>query len=162
MLLFNIEAVKELLKAAWFAVIAFIATLAAPIHNFVIVILILGSLNIFFGLAADKFKFNFKKAFKSLLYLAGYLFVIFMAVIVTELMRIKETDIKEVISWITWVMVWFYAANILKNWNYWQPDNKVISFLYWVVSFKVIEKITWLKEFHEKDNKKEDNGNAIE
>jgi len=134
---------------------AFFSSLILPIHDFVLAIGILATLNIFFGLAEDKFRFSFSKAFKSFYYLIGYLFLLIMSVLYGQLMHIVGKDIIEFTSWITWVMIWFYATNILKNWNKMQPDNKVIAFLYWVVSFKVVEKLKFLKEFNEKDKENE-------
>jgi len=153
MIICDIEYVKVLLRATLSGVLAFIATLITPIHDFVIAILVLATLNIFFGLAQDRFHWNFRKAFKSFWYLGGYLFILFLSVLVSELMRVKESDITDIVSWVTWVMIWFYGTNIFKNWSEMQPENKVIGFFYWVLSFKMIEKIKWLKEYIEKENK---------
>ena len=131
---------------------AFISSLVLPINDFVIAIGILATLNIFLGLAEDKFHFSFRKAFKSFIYLGGYLFILTMSVLYGHLMHISEKDTVEFTSWVTWVMIWFYVVNIFKNWNKIQPDNSIIKFFYWVVSFKVVEKIKFLKEFNEKEN----------
>ena len=137
----DIESTKSLIRIVWQGALAFIAMLISPIHDFIIAILILATLNMVFGLAQDHFHFNFKKAFKSFWYLAGYLFLLLLSVLVSELMRIKETEITEIVSWVTWLMIWFYATNIFKNWEEMQPDNDVISIIYHVLSFKMVERL---------------------
>ena len=146
------EEIIRLIKLVWGILFSLISSLLLPVCDFMIVIIVLATLNIFFGLAEDKYCWSFKKAFKSFVYLIGYLFLLALIVIVGRLMHVEPKEISEFTSWVTWVMIWFYGTNILKNWNTIQPENKVIAFLYWVVSFKIVEKIKFIKEFNEKEN----------
>lgn len=118
-----------------------------PIQGFIYAIGILATANIFFGLAADRWDFQFKKAFKAILYLLGYISLLAACFGLGVLMDEEAGDMKDFTKWITYVMVWFYVSNSLKNWNKWQPDNKVIEFLYWVVSFKLVERVNYLGEY---------------
>ena len=106
---------------------------------------------------ADKYRWSSKKGLQSFIYLIGYLFLLALIVIVGKLMHVKQADVSNCTSWVTWVMIWFYGTSIFRNWNIIQPDNKVIAFLYWVVSFKIVEKIKFLKEFNEKGNETNSN-----
>ena len=142
--------IKILLKATDVSVASFFASIVMPIHNFLVALSLLAVLNIFFGLAADRYRFKFNKAFRAFIYFGGYLLLILLVVLVAKLMAVEYETTKSVAAWITWVMLWFYGTNILKNWNKIQPENKVIEFLYWVLSFKIVEKINFLKEFQEK------------
>ena len=118
-----------------------------PIQNFLLVIAILASINIFFGALADTDKWRFKKAFKAILYLIGYMVLLLLSFTTGILMGQSTEEVADFTSWITWVMIYFYSANILRNWHIKQPDNKVIEFLYWVVTFKIVDKINFLGEF---------------
>ncbi|GHU79677.1 hypothetical protein FACS1894145_4340 [Bacteroidia bacterium] len=131
-----------------------LSSLLLPIHDFVVAIIILATINIIAGALADSI-WSFGKAFKAFIYLGGYLLLLILVVLVGKLMHLSETDIVDFTSWITWVMIWFYVTNIFRNWNLRQPDNKVIAFLYWVASFKIVEKINYLKEFNELKQKNE-------
>jgi len=148
------EVLIGLFKWIWGMLFTFIFSLLNPVHDFVTAIIVLASLNILFGAIADT-RWSFKKAFKAFYYLGGYLLLLLLSVLVGRLMHLLESDIINFTSWITWVMIWFYIVNILRNWNIRQPDNRVIEFLYWVVSFKAVEEIKFLREFNEKKKENE-------
>ena len=124
-----------------------------PIKDFLLVIAVFATVNIIFGALADTDKWRFKKAFKAFTYLIGYMCLLLLSFSTGVFMKQTPEAVASFTSWITWVMIYFYAANILRNWNIRQPDNRVIEFLYWVVTFKVIDKIDFLSEFlkHKKD-----------
>ena len=153
------EAKEEIIIAMkWLlsAILSLISSLIIPIRDFVFAIMILATLNIILGSISDKY-WSFKKAFHAFIYLGGYLLLLILSVFVGKLMHISEVDTVDFTSWITWVMIWFYSVNIVRNWSVIQPKNKPIQFFYWVLSFKIIEKIKYLKEFNEKDKENEDN-----
>jgi len=159
--MYDIDVVKELIKSAWIAILGYLSSLIIPINDFIIVILVLATFNILFGLAQDKYHFEFKKAIKSLWHLAGYLFVLLLSVFVATMLHIGDYAFTEVLAWVTGIMVWFYATNIFKNWNLMQPENKVISIIYYVLSFKIIEHLKWVKDWQEnEDNKKKERGDS--
>ena len=127
-----------------------------PIKDFLLVIAVFATVNIIFGALADTDKWRFKKAFKAFIYLIGYMCLLLLSFSTGDFMQQTPETVANFTSWITWVMIYFYAANILRNWNIRQPDNRVIEFLYWVVTFKVIDKIDFLSEFLKQ---KKDGGN---
>ena len=129
--------------ALWISILDFFM----PIENFLLVISVLATINIIIGSWADNDKWRFKKAFKAIMYLLGYFALLLLSYFVGVLMNQSPTEVADFTSWITWVMIYFYVVNILRNWHYKQPDNKVIEFLYWVVSFKITDKINYLNEF---------------
>ena len=138
------------MKCVFGAFISLVSSLMNPINDFMFAIMVLATINIVMGALADTY-WSFKKAFKAFIYLGGYLSLLILSVLVAKLMHLPESDIISFDSWLTWVMIWFYIVNILRNWGIRQPDNRVIAFFYWVVSFKVIEKIKFLKEFNENE-----------
>lgn len=126
-----------------------------PIHNFLLVIAIFATLNIIIGSWADTGCWSFRKAFKAIMYLIGYMALLLLSFATGVFMNQSEATVADFTSWITWVMIYFYSANILRNWNIKQPDNRVIEFLYWVATFKIIDKLEFLGEFlkHKKEHK---------
>jgi hypothetical protein len=149
-----IDWVSDILKTTLSTVVSFILTLIFPIHDYFLVILILASVNIAMGLIADHGNWQFRKAFNAFIYLFGYLLLLLLTACIGLLMHVKLVKQEEFISWITWVMIYFYVTNILRNWHIRQPDNRVIAFLYWVLSFKIIDKIQILKEFFKYEKSK--------
>ncbi len=145
-----------LLKKLLAGVITFYTSHFMPVNDFFLAIMILASLNIVFGWIADTAGWSFRKAFRAFLYLIGYLLLLALSLIVGKLMHIDLEEIVGFTSWVTWVMIYFYAVNILRNWTTIQPQNKAIGFLYWVATFKILEKIKYLKEYneHQKTNEK--------
>lgn len=153
----EIRKLQDTIEYGVAATLAFISSLIIPIHDFILAVILFASVNAIFGMAEDKFIFSFKKAFKTFTYLIGYLFLIILTVLGSTLVRVSNTDIIIIVSWETYVMIWFYMVNILRNWKLLQPKNGVISFLYWVISFKIIEKINFLQEYIDKHNHNDKN-----
>lgn len=144
-----LQKIASFIEAIFTAVTAYLFSLICPIENYLRVIVALAVINIIVGLIADHYRFRFKKAFDAIKHLMGYSAILLMAAGIGELMMGQKENVVEFISWITWVMIYFYIANILRNWNQVQPENKVVKFLYWVFSFKVVENIKYLKEYTE-------------
>lgn len=119
-----------------------------PNYNYFVAIMIMATINIVFGAWADKY-WSFSKAFRAIRYLIMYLTVLLLIILISVLQRVDIPNRELAVSWITWVMIYFYTVNILRNWNYKQPDNRVISFLYFVFSFKIIDKISYMRDFSE-------------
>lgn len=144
-----IDYITSALKALLAAVFTCALNAIMPIQNFLYVIAFLSTVNVIVGWIADNWDWKFVKAVKAGVYLGGYFMLLVSVSLVGLLMRIDEGSVTNITSWITWVMIWFYSTNVLRNWKTVQPDNKVVSFLYWVATVKFIEKINYLKEFKE-------------
>lgn len=125
----------------------------APIENFFVVIMVLATVDMFCGLAADKGEFRKSKFFRSVIYLGVYILIVSASYWIGFMMEHNESDTKGFVSWITWVMIWFYSTNSLKNTGKIFPDNRVVAFLYWVAAVKFIRNVNFLEEFNNKDKK---------
>lgn len=118
-----------------------------PIEKFFIVIIVLATVNVGFGAVSDR-EFHFNKAFHAILYLIGYFGLLGLIMFTGKNMNLEESQLIASTGWVTWMLIWFYSSNILRNWTICQSNNRPIAFLYWVVSFKLIEKIKFLKEWN--------------
>lgn len=143
-------------QAVSIAVIASMLDFFAPIEHFLIVIPVMATIDMFWGLAADNLRFRKSKFFRTIIYLLIYLLILLIAFWIGIMMEQDKDSTKAFVSWITWVVVYCYGLNILKNMHTVYPDNKVIAFLYWVGSVKFLSKVNYLEEYMKSVKKKED------
>jgi len=150
----NLEDLYNMLKSFIAAAFTALFNFFLPIHNFFVVIAILATIDIVSGIVADG-KWEKKKAWKAFVYLLLYFFLLLIVFAVGIMMKVATENVTNFADWITWVMIYFYASNIIRNWHIKWPDSKVISFMYWVITIKFVEKIDFLGEFlkQKKDGK---------
>lgn len=149
-----------LVKGLWIFLVTLFVSFFSPIHDFLFVVLALFIINFLYGLIADVIRgneFSLKKAFHSVWYAVGYMFLLFTAFGIGKKMHLDDKSILDFTSWITCVIIYFYGTNILRNWTLIQPNNQVIALLYYVASIKFAEKIKYLNDFF-KLKKRQDNG----
>ncbi len=149
----------SLLKGALMFLMTIFTSFFSPIHDFLLIVFILFILNFLYGLISDICQggeFSLKKAFQSIWYVVGFMLLLFLSFAIGKKMHLEDSAVVDFTSWITWVVIYFYSINILRNWKVIQPKNEVVSFLYWVLSVKFVEKIKHLGEYF-KGNK---NGNS--
>ncbi|MBK5720152.1 hypothetical protein JGH11_04625 [Dysgonomonas sp. Marseille-P4677] len=153
-----LEAISSVLKGIWVLIVTSFTSFFNPIHDFLLVVFVLFILNFLYGLISDLVQgsdFSLKKAFQSIWYVAGFMLLLFMTFGIGKKMHLEHQSVINFTSWITWVVIYFYGTNILRNWNIIQPKNQVVSLLYWVASVKFVEKIKYLNEyFKNKSNEK--------
>lgn len=142
--------IRTMLLIIW----SYILNSVISIQNFLAVILILAIINTIFGWLADEGEWSMRKACQAGLFLLGYEILLIITNIIGTMMNV--TDIGYYCSWITWVMIYFYATNILRNWKNVQPGNRVIAFMYWVATAKFIKNINYMDEYlkQSKENNK--------
>lgn len=145
-----LDAFTDLVKGLWISLLALFTNFFSPIHDFLLVVFILFIFNFVYGLVEDVSNgnhFSLKKAFHSIWYVAGFMLLLFLSFGIGEKMHLEKDTIIDFTSWITWVVIYFYGTNILRNWKALQPRNQVIAFLYWVASVKFVEKIKYLGDY---------------
>ena len=123
---------------------------------YVLIFLFIG--NIFFGILADILKegnqFKFKKFLRAVGELAIYFTLVIGAVIIIHFQ--KEWEIGSyVIKSLTYLFIYAYGTNILRNLEILLPNNVVIRFLYYCLSFEFVKKIPFFVDFQEKEKEKE-------
>lgn len=134
------------------SVSALIASLQ-PVHNAMLLLLIFAGCDILFGvlsgIIASKERFSFKKFMLS----AGYLLVYLGIVVMVYAVGKYQGDLDEslyVVKIITYVFIYFYSSNILKNLHQLMPDNPVIKFLDYFIGLQFTKKISLLEDFLKK------------
>lgn len=139
-----------------FLVVSFtsIANFYAPIFNFLYVIAVWATIDIVAGILADHGHWKKRKFRRAFTLLIIYFTIILLAYWTGIMMQESKESILTFSSWISWVMIYYYVGNTLRNLNTRFPDSKTIAFLYWVVTVKFINQISFLEDFYNsKQNK---------
>lgn len=128
---------------------ALIASLQ-PVHNAMLLLLIFAGCDILFGILAgiiaSRERFSFKKFMLSACYLLIYLGIVVMVYAVGKYQEDLEESLY-VVKVITYVFIYFYSSNILKNLHQLMPDNPVIKFLDYFIGLQFTKKIGLLEDF---------------
>lgn len=125
--------------------IALLCSFISPIGNIVKALLLLWLSNFFCGLMAgllcNNESWNFKKAFKCCIELAIYVTIIGGLFWIGIYLNNKN-EVEYAVKVVTWVIVYFYSSNILRNLILLFPGNQVFPFLNSLLSFE------FMKHFH--------------
>ena len=87
----------------------------SPIENFFMVIPVMATIDMFWGLAADRCDFRKNKFFRTIVYLLIYLLILAVAFWVGIMMEQDKDSTKTFVSWITWVVIYCYGLNSRNN-----------------------------------------------
>lgn len=128
----------------------------APINHFFYVIMVLATIDIVAGIGADRGKWEKKKFFYAFFILILYLLIILLSYWVGETMKQSQDSVISFSSWITWLMIYYYVRNSLRNMHAMFPHSEVIAFLHWALTMKFINKITFLEEFQKSKQKEKE------
>lgn len=144
-------------KVLFIVTVTSVANFYAPIFNYLYAIGAWSTFDIIAGLLADHGNWQKRKFLRAFLFLVIYFILILMAYWTGIMMKESEDSIRTFSSWISWVMIYYYIANTLRNLNSRFPDSKTIAFLYWVVTVKFISKINFLEDFYNSKQNKNTN-----
>ena len=142
----------------WFSQMAFyFLPIQGLIEGLVFAFFVSFAFGIVTGIMKQGEKVHIKKAFHAFSELATYLVIIASLFVIGE--RMKGSDwLYEIMSAITWGMIYFYVANWTKNMKRLFPNSKGVAFLNFVMGLEFIKKIPYLSDFirdSEKGSKKE-------
>lgn len=128
-------------------IITALISAVSPIGDVLVALFFAFLFNIFTGIVTDvhvnKKDFCIKKAFDAITQLLLYATLIVFVHFITT--RLKDFSIGETgVKWITYIVVYYYLTNILRNAKKVFPKSSAILFMYDVMSTQVFTK---LKEF---------------
>lgn len=123
---------------------AYIVSIASPIQDALFILGLSVTVSILYGIRADKMihKKNFclKKAWEAIQQMLLFWTLIF--VIHSTGSRFEDQALSETgVKWLTYVAVYFYILNILKNAKQIHPGNKAIEFLYDVLTTDIFNRL---------------------
>lgn len=151
-------------KTICVVVISAVCAYLEPIQHVVQLLFLLAGIDILVGIitavAIDGERFKFKKFILAAVYVLIYLGVAALIYTVGRLQG-DYNEMMVVVKMVTYVFIYFYIANVLKNLRKLLPTNKVIAFLDFVIGLEFAKRIPQLGKFLDKDSKPEkpnDNG----
>lgn len=150
----ELNTIKTTIVAIIFEILAYFKPLGDEIFLLSMIFLV----NFLAGLIADIVvnhdHFQFRKAWRCIVELTTFFAMVVFIFIFGE-KKGWNVGALQCVSFLTYVICWFYSQNILKNLkSLFKPDtdaHKVISFLYWLVSIEFVKKIPYLKDWVENE-----------
>lgn len=144
-----IEQIKNMAVGIVLAILAYLEPIESELQSLFLVFF----LNFLFGYLSDMVKgeeFSLKKALVCVGH-ATIFFILCAAVYVIGRLKGQMSGSVQCVSFITYLVIYFYSLNILRNCKKIFKDETapwhVVNTLYFILRFKFIEKIPYLKEY---------------
>ncbi len=140
----------DYIKAFLGGMYAYLTSYFFPVNDFLQIIIGLFTINFAVGWYASKLnseKFSLSKAFSAIKDLFIFFGLIVFVYIIGQYMKVEQVDTIQFISWLTWLIIYFYCVNITKNLKFIAPKNSVIGVLYWFLNIEFVKKIPFLQDY---------------
>ena len=150
----------EALKTFFVSLFAGLAAYFSPIHGEIESLLIIFAFNFVAGLLSDllvnKERFRYKKAMRC--FFEFTCMMVFISAMFSIGERKNDTEgVLQIVSFVTYVVIWFYTQNILRNLKLLFKKgtmNHIFSFLHYIVSVEFVKRIPYLVDYFDlHDNK---------
>ena len=145
------------------SIVSGVMSLLFPIRDFMIAMIIVFSLNYLFGWIAGMVngeKWSLKKSMV-FFYHCTIFFVLTSSLFITGHFLHNDGKTLGVVKALCGVAIWFYAANIARNWQAMLVEDttmyKVAGFVYYVLTLKMVDKIPYLSEYLKNGSKTNNN-----
>lgn len=156
------------LKTIIVYIIGAVATLLAPIQDFIWAMLILFGINFVIGIIAAHVRkegWNTKKALMFFVYVAIFLTIACMAFVIGHLMGDHEQAVA-VVKILCYLAVYIFGTNIFRNLCNIVPNgtawHKLFELCYYVLSVKFIERFGFIKKWQEEINGSEETKTVLD
>lgn len=124
-----------------------------PLGNESVILFLVFIGNFAAGLMADLLardgRFEFRKAWRAVGEMTTFFALMFFVFAFGDFKELPIESSVMCVSFVTYVVAWFYAQNILKNLKkIFRPESsayRIISFLYWLLSVEFVKKIPYLQ-----------------
>ncbi len=147
------DALKILFATLLSGIIAYLQ----PVHNAIIVLMFVFVGDIVFGIIEDfivsKNKFNPKKFMLAFVYVALYTSIVAGVYVIGERMGDMEESIY-VVKTLTYVFVYFYVSNSVRNLRKIFPNSKILAFLDFFLGLEFMQRIPALSAFMDREKNK--------
>lgn len=157
--------IKEIAVGVILAVLAFLKPVEAELWTLFLIFFLNFCFGYLSGMIANDEEWDNKKALRCVGE-ATIFFILSVAIYIYGVLKHQEQGALQCISFITYVVTYFYGLNILRNLKKIFKEGTtpwyVVSFLYYILRFKFIEKIPFLSEFLNINRKEVSDGTAAE
>lgn len=152
------DKVKDIIISVVLAILAYLKPIEGELSSLMIVFVLNFIFGYLSGMIAKGENFELKKAVVCIGH-ATVFFVLCAAVYAIGRFKGQMTGSVQCVSFISYLVLWFYGCNILKNlkliFRKDTPPWYVVSFLYYLMRFKFIEKIPYLTAYFNYAEKEE-------
>ena len=152
------------IKTLVVTIFGLLASMFAPIMDFMFAMMILLTLNLFFGIAsarANGEKWSWKKASMFIVF-CFLLFGTFACMFAVGHFLHNDNEAALCVKYVCFIAVWVFGTNILKNWRKMLYEGtamyKFVDILLYVLTVQFVEKLPWVKKYQEE---KENNHRTI-
>ena len=148
------------LKGLVVTVVGLMASLFAPILDFMMAMLILLTVNLVFGIAsawAAGERWSWKKASMFFVFCFG-LFGTFASMFAVGHFLHEDAEAALCVKYACFIAVWVFGTNILKNWRKMLKEGtatwKFVDILLYVLTVQFVEKLPWVKKWQSEQEEK--------
>ena len=142
--------IKDIIVGVVLAILAYLKPIEGELSSLMIVFVLNFVFGYLSGMIAKGENFELKKAVVCIGH-ATVFFVLCAAIYVIGRLKGQMEGSVQCVSFISYLVLWFYGCNILKNlkqiFKKGTPPWYVVSFLYYLMRFKFIEKIPYLSDY---------------
>jgi len=157
--------IKEIIVGVLLAVLAFLKPVEAELWTLFLIFFLNFCFGYLSGMIANNEEWDYRKALRCVGE-AAIFFVLVVDIYIYGVLKQQEQGALQCISFITYVVTYFYGLNILRNLKKIFKEGTtpwyVVAFLYYILRFKFIEKIPFLSEFLNINRKEVSDGTAAE
>jgi predicted lysophospholipase L1 biosynthesis ABC-type transport system permease subunit len=143
------------LKTLIVTIFGLLASLFSPILDFMLAMLILLSINLFFGVAAavtNGEKWSWKKASMFIVFCAS-LFFCFASIFAVGHFLHQDAEAALCVKYVCFIAVWVFGTNIIKNWRKMLVEGtatyRFVDILYYCMTVQFVEKLPWIKKYNQ-------------
>ena len=144
------DRIKDIIVGVVPAILAYLKPIEGELSSLMIVFVLNFVFGYLSGMIAKGENFELKKAVVCIGH-ATVFFVLCAAIYVIGRLKGQMEGSVQCVSFISYLVLWFYGCNILKNlkqiFKKGTPPWYVVSFLYYLMRFKFIEKIPYLSDY---------------
>lgn len=144
------DRIKDIIVGIVLAILAYLKPIEGELSSLMIVFVLNFVFGYLSGMIAKGENFELKKAVVCIGH-ATVFFVLCAAIYVIGRLKGQMEGSVQCVSFISYLVLWFYGCNILKNlkqiFRKGTPPWYVVSFLYYLMRFKFIEKIPYLSDY---------------
>lgn len=152
------DRIKDIIVGVVLAILAYLKPIEGELSSLMIVFALNFVFGYLSGMIAKGENFELKKAVVCIGH-ATVFFVLCAAIYVIGRLKGQMEGSVQCVSFISYLVLWFYGCNILKNlkqiFKKGTPPWYVVSFLYYLMRFKFIEKIPYLSDYLNYEEKEE-------
>lgn len=145
-----IEQIKHIVVTITLAVLAFLKPIECDLYSLLLIFFLNFLFGYLSGMVANNEEFNLRKALRCIGEAAVF-FILCCSIYIIGRLKGEMTRAILCVSFVTYIIIYFYALNVLKNLKKMFKKETtpwfIVAFLYYVLSVKFIERIPFLSNF---------------